>query len=73
MHRRGHYFLGQAEGERESLADQKPILVTVGIPGFNVQVPLVSRERFWLALGLSVTVGVVGGVGLAKWLNRAQV
>lgn len=49
-----------------------PITVTVGIPGWNAVVPLTSPGRVWLALGMSVVVGIVGGIGIAKLIKQAQ-
>ena len=49
-----------------------PVTVTVGIPGFNASVPLTTRKRMWLALGLAVVVGVAGGIGIAKLIKKAQ-
>jgi hypothetical protein len=49
-----------------------PVTVTVGIPGWNAVIPLTSSNRIWLALGLSVVVGIVGGIGIAKLIKQAQ-
>jgi hypothetical protein len=49
-----------------------PVTVTVGIPGWNAVIPLTSSNRIWLALGMSVVVGIVGGIGIAKLIKQAQ-
>lgn len=48
------------------------VRATVGLPGFNVDVPIVSKERLYLAIGAAVLVGVAGGSVLAAYLKRAQ-
>ena len=49
-----------------------PVTVTIGIPGLNAVVPLTSPGRIWLAVGMSVVVGIVGGIGLAALIKKAQ-
>lgn len=51
---------------------ETPVSATIGIPGFNIDVPIVSKERLYLAVGFSVLVGVLGGTVLAQYLKRAQ-
>jgi hypothetical protein len=46
------------------------IRTTVGLPGFNVVIPIASKERLHLAIGLSVLAGLAGGSLLAYFLNK---
>lgn len=48
------------------------VRATIGIPGFNIDVPIVSKERLYLAIGVAVLVGVAGGSVLAAYLKKAQ-
>ncbi len=48
------------------------IRATVGLPGFNVVIPVASKERLHLAIGLSVLAGLAGGTLIAQFLKRAQ-
>lgn len=52
--------------------NENPVSATVGIPGFNLDVPIVSKERLYLALGISVLAGIVGGTVLATFLKKSQ-
>jgi len=48
------------------------VRATVGLPGFNVVIPVASKERLYLAIGLSVLAGVAGGTLIAQLLKRAS-
>jgi len=52
--------------------NENPVSATVGIPGFNLEVPIVSKERLYLAIAASVLVGIAGGTVLATYLKKAQ-
>jgi hypothetical protein len=48
------------------------VSATIGIPGFNLEVPIASKERLYLAIGFSILVGIAGGTVLAQYLKKAQ-
>jgi len=61
-----------AQAVSAASGDSNPVMVTIGIPGLNAVVPLTSPGRIWLAVGMSVVVGIVGGIGLAALIKKAQ-
>lgn len=70
------YHLSAVHGFKD-LPDKTPVdannvSATIGIPGFNVDIPIVSKERLYLAIGAAVLVGVAGGTVLAAYLKKAQ-
>lgn len=74
-----HRTIASMQGLRgfADLPDKTPrdadnVDATVGIPGFNLNIPIVSKERLYLAIGFSVLVGVAGGTVLARYLKKAQ-
>jgi len=50
----------------------RPVVVTVGVPGFNATIPMVSRDRVFLAGGLSIALLAVGGTVLATVLSSMR-
>lgn len=50
----------------------RPVVLTVGVPGFNATIPVVSRDRVFLAGGLSIALLAVGGTVLATVLSSMR-
>lgn len=50
----------------------RPVVVTVGVPGFNATIPVVSRDRVFLATGLSVAFLTIGGTVLAAVISSMR-
>lgn len=67
-----YHLQGFAELPQKTPTDADKVSATIGIPGFNIDIPIVSKERLYLAIGFSVLVGIAGGTVLAQYLKKAQ-
>lgn len=63
------YLLGQAPSPEVEIEVEDPVRVNVGIPGVSAMIPLTSRRRVWLSVGLSALVLGGGAVLLASLLH----
>lgn len=67
-----YHLRGFSDLPQKTPTDADNVSATIGIPGFNIDIPIVSKERLYLAIGFSVLVGIAGGTVLAQYLKKAQ-
>ena len=64
------YLLGQAPSPEVEIEVEDPVRVNVGIPGVSAMIPLTSRRRVWLSVGLGALVLGGGAVLVTTLLNN---